>query len=279
MPMDADSVGYETTPIHYEYDWRDTVLYALGVGATPDDELAFLYEGFGPKVFPTFCTIPTFTVFDALVDRIECDRSGMVHHSQQVTLLKPLRPAAKLVIQGRVDGLYDLKRLAMAVLAIDAYDEDDELAICGEVTLALLKDGRFGGPRPPKAERVHVPDRLPDFESSEMIPPAQALLYRLNGDYNPLHADPAFAATVGFERPIVHGLCTFGYAGRAVVRHVCDGDPDRMPTLRAQFSSPVFPGDTLIIRGWREDERVVLSATTKERPDDTCLTQAYAVVR
>ena len=279
MPMDGDSVGYETPPIDYEYDWSDTVLYALGVGATPEHELAFLYEGQGPKVVPTFCTIPTFTAFDALVDRIGCDRSGMVHHSQQATLYKPLQPAAKLVIKGRVDGLYDLKRVAMAVFIIDGYDESDELAMRGQVTLALLKDGRFGGPRPPKAERVSLPDRVPDFETAEAIPSTQALLYRLNGDYNPLHADPSFATEVGFTKPIIHGLCTFGYAGRAVVRHACDGDPDRMLALRAQFSSPVFPGDTLIVRGWYEDERVLLSASTQERPGEMCLTQAVASLR
>jgi acyl dehydratase len=279
MAIDPESLGYETPPIHYEYGWQDTVLYALGVGAHPEHELDFLYEGRGPKVLPTFCTIPTFTAFDALVDRIGCDRSGMVHHSQQVTLYEPLRPNGKLVVRGRVEGLYDLKRVAMAVFVIDAHDENDELVIRGEVTLALLKDGGFGGPRPPRTERVVLPERAPDFETHQTIGDDQALLYRLNGDYNPLHADPSFATEVGFERPILHGLCTFGYAGRAVVQHACDGDPARMTTLRAQFSSPVFPGDTLVVRGWREGERIIVSANTAERPKDACLTQAYALLR
>ena len=122
MPIDVDSLGYETPPIEFAYDWRDTVVYALGVGATAD-ELDFVYEGRGPKVLPTFCTIPTFTAFDALVDRIGCDRSGMVHHSQEMTLYKPLQPSAKLEVRGTVDGLYDLKRMAMSVFVIDAYDE------------------------------------------------------------------------------------------------------------------------------------------------------------
>lgn len=279
MPIDPDSLGYETDPIHYAYDWRDTVLYALGVGATPEEELDYLFEGRGPKVVPTFCTIPTFKAFDPLVDRIGCDRTGMVHHSQEITSFKPMKPEAKLLIKGRVDGLYDLKRLAMAVFVIDAYDESEELVARGEVTLALLKDGRFGGPRPPRATRVTVPDRDPDFEAVETISDTQALLYRLNGDFNPLHADPAFAADVGFDRPILHGLCTFGYAGRAVVRHACDGDPDRLCTLRAQFSNPVFPGDSLVARGWHEDDRVILSASTRGRPGDACLTQAFATLR
>jgi acyl dehydratase len=279
MAIDPKSLGYETPPIEFRYTWRDTIVYALGVGASPDEELDFLYEGRGPKVLPTFCTIPTFAVFDALVDRIGCDRSGMVHHSQEMNIFKPLRPNAKLEVRGRVDRLYDLKRMAMSVFVIDAHDEQGDLIIRGEVTLLLLKDGRFGGSRPPRSEREPMPEREPDFETQDRVAPTQALLYRLSGDYNPLHADPEYAAKVGFDRPILHGLCTFGYAGRSVVSQVCGGDPDRVATLRGQFSNPVFPGDTLVVRGWNQGERVILSVSTEERPDELCLSHAYAVIR
>ena len=157
MTIDAQSLGFETPPTDFDYTWRDTVLYALGVGASADGELDYLYEGRGPKVIPTFCTVPTFAVFDALVDRIGCDRQGMVHHSQQVDVFKPLPPNGRLRVTGRVAALYDLKRLAMSVFSIDAHDENDELAIRGEVTLALLNDGGFGGERPPK---THESKRL-----------------------------------------------------------------------------------------------------------------------
>lgn len=200
MAIDAKSLGYEASPIEFSYTWRDTVMYALGVGASADTELDYLYEGRGPKVLPTFCTIPTFAAFDALVDRIGCDRQGMVHHSQQMDLFKPLRPNARLRVMGKVVGLYDLKRLAMSVFSIDAFDEDGDLIIRGEVTLALRNDGGFGGERPPKTARVHPPDREPDFEVRNRVGPTQALLYRLSGDYNPLHADPDFAARIGLTR-------------------------------------------------------------------------------
>ena len=278
MPIDPDSLGYETPPIPFDYTWRDAVVYALGVGATADRELDFLYEGRGPKVLPTFCTIPTFAAFDALVDRIGCDRSGMVHHSQDAQIFKPLQPNATLTVRGRVDGLYDLKRVAMSVFVIDGFDEDGDLAVRGEVTLLLLKDGRFGGERPQRPPRVSIPEREPDFETRERIATTQALLYRLSGDYNPLHADPEFAAKVGFDRPILHGLCTFGYAGRSVVSQACGGAPERLRQIRAQFSNPVFPGETLIVRGWNEGERVLLSASTEERPEEPCLSQAFAVL-
>ncbi|MBW2188561.1 MAG: MaoC family protein [Deltaproteobacteria bacterium] len=279
MTIDAQSLGYETSPIDFNYTWRDTVVYALGVGASADAELEYLYEGRGPKVLPTFCTIPTFAAFDALVDRIGCDRQGMVHHSQQMNLFKPLRPNGQLRVTGKVAGLYDLKRLAMAVLCIDAHDEDGDLITRGEVTLLLRNDGGFGGERPPKTERVNPPRRAPDFEIRDQVGPTQALLYRLSGDYNPLHADPDFAAQAGFDRPLLHGLCTYGYAGRAVVKGACGGDPDKLATLRGQFSNPVFPGDMLIIRGWNEGERLIVSVTTEQRPDKPCLSNAYAVLR
>jgi len=279
MAIDAQSLGYETPPIDFNYNWRDTVVYALGVGASADEELDYLYEGRGPQVLPTFCTIPTFAAFDALVDRIGCDRRGMVHHSQQMELFKPLRPNAQLRVMGKVTALYDLKRLAMSVFSVDAYDENDALVSRGEVTLLLRNDGGFGGERPPKTERVDLPERDPDFEIRDQIGPTQGLLYRLSGDYNPLHADPDFAAQAGFDRPILHGLCTYGFAGRAVVAQACGGDPGKLATLRGQFSNPVFPGDTLIIRGWNEVERLILGVTTEQTPEKPCLSNAYAVLR
>lgn len=278
MPIDPNSVGYETPPITFHYTWRDTVVYALGVGATAERELDFLYEGRGPKVLPTFCTVPTFAAFDALVDQIGCDRSGMVHHAQSIELLRPLSPNAGLTVTGRVAALYDLKRMAMSVFRIEARDETDDLIIVGEVTLLLMKDGRFGGPRPPRAARRAIPERPADFERRERVPSTQALLYRLSGDANPLHADPAFAAEVGFDRPILHGLCTFGYAGRAVLSEACGGDPARFRSMQGQFSRPVFPGDTLIVRGWRDADEVLLSVATEEAPDEPAVSQAYAIV-
>ena len=279
MVLDPDSVGYETPSIDFRYGWRDTVIYALGVGASSSDELAFLYEGRGPKVLPTFATIPTFAAFDALVDRIGCDRVGMVHHSQRLEVTKELAPEGDLRVVGRVAGLYDLRRLAMSVFHIDAFDESGDLVVRGVVTLVLRNDGDFGGPRPPRTERVVPPDRAPDFEVTEAVPVDQALLYRLSGDYNPLHADPEFAARAGFDQPILHGLCTFGYAGRAVLHHAAGGDPARLGTLQGQFSAPVFPGDVLVTQGWRVDRRIVLRVTTEDRPEAVCLSQAYAELR
>ncbi len=279
MAIDPQTIGYQTESIEFRYTWREAILYALGVGANADTGLDFLYEGRGPKVLPTFATIPTFAAFDALVDKIGCDRQGMVHHSQRLEVLKALKPNACLKVNGRVAGLYDLKRVATSVFEIEVNDEEGDLVARGVVTLLLRNDGDFGGDRPPRTERVIPPDRESDFEVREIIPPTQALLYRLSGDHNPLHVDPAFAASAGFDRPILHGLCTFGYAGRVVLREVCAGDPKRFAALEGQFSAPIFPGDTMIIRGWRAENRVLLSVTAEARPDVLCLSNAYADLR
>lgn len=277
MALDLESIGHQTDPIEFRYGWHETVTYALGVG-TKEHRLDYLYEGLGPKVWPTFATIPTFAAFDALVDRITCDRRGMVHHSQRLELYRPLAPAGVLRVSGRVAGLYDLKRFAMAVFDIDAVDEAGDAVVRGVVTLLLLHDGRFGGERPPRSERITYPAREPDFTVRESIPATQALLYRLNGDANPLHADPGFAQEAGFDRPILHGLCTFGYVGRVVLEEACDADPARMTAIQGQFSAPVFPGDTLIVEGWREDGRVLVRARTEERPSEVCLSAGYAEI-
>lgn len=279
MSIDLESLGYEAEPRDYSYAWRDAVLYALGVGAQPQTELDFLFEERGPRVLPTFAVVPTFTLFDELVDRIGCDRTGMVHESQRMRFRKPLAPSGTLRVTGRVAGLYDLKRMAMARLEVEARDEAEELVAEAEISLLLRHDGGFGGPRPPRSSRVAVPERSPDFELSQLVSPAQAALYRLSGDLNPLHLDPSFAAQVGFDRPILHGLCTFGYAGRAVLSELCDGEPGRLRALQGQFRNPVFPGDTLLIRGWEAEEgRVILNLTTAERPTEACLSSAVAEI-
>jgi len=279
MAIDPTTVGYQTDSIEFCHTWRDTVLYALGVGATADTNLDFLYEGRGPRVLPTFASIPTFAAFDELVDKIGCDRLGIVHHSQRLEVLKALKPNACLEVTGRVAGLYDLKRVAMSVFDIEVNDEKGDTVARGVVTLVLRNDGKFGGDRPPRSKRIPPPEREPDFEVRETVPPTQALLYRLSGDHNPLHVDPEFAAKTGFDRPILHGLCTLGYAGRVVLNEVCDGDPERFAALQGQFSAPVYPGDTLVIRGWKAEDRVFLSVMTDERPADVCLSNAYAELR
>jgi acyl dehydratase len=154
--------------------------------------------------------------------------------------------------------------------------------ICSTTWSIIVRgDGNFGGPRPPSGgDDPSVPkDRPADWTFEEATSPEQALLYRISGDVNPLHADPAFATAVGFPQgPILHGLCTYGHVGRAILKHAAGGDPSRLRSFSAQFRKPVWPGDTLVTQGWNlGDGKVVVVASVKGRPDPV-LTNAWAEI-
>lgn len=278
MALNPDAVGITTEELVHEYSWQDVVLYALGVGAT-EAELDYLYEGRGPRVLPTWAVVPTFAVPGLLLGKVGGSLLGVVHGAQSITLHRAFAPEGKLTTVGKVAGIYDLKRLAQAVFTSETRDEAGELVCETEWLIIYRDDGGFQGERPPKTVRKRAPKREPDFEVVEATRPEQALLYRLVGDYNPLHADPAIGEKVGFGKPILHGLCTYGYVGRAVVQHACGGDPAKLAGLSGQFRKPVWPGDTLVVRGWMEEGECIVRAYTKERPDGEVFSNGIATLR
>jgi acyl dehydratase len=275
MSLDLSAVGHRTESFVYEYDWRTVVLYALGVGTTHED-LDFLYEGRGPRVLPTFAVVPSYPPVAALFERTRCDMTRLVHGTQWIRLHGPIPPAGRLETVGVVKGIYDMKKLAQVVLATSTTAEGKP---CFETEWSLyIRDaGGFGGERPPKSEAPKIPDRPADFHVELPTSPEQALLYRLSGDLNPLHADPAFATAAGFAQgPILHGLCTFGVVGRAVIKAVCGGDERRLLALGAQFRRPVWPGETLRTTGYVLDSgRVALEAFAGDKPEPV-ITSAWA---
>ncbi len=277
MALNPDAVDKTTREMVREHDWKAAVLYALGVGAKAD-ELDFLYERRGPKVLPTYAVVPTFDAVSVLIGEVNGNLLGVVHGGQRIRLHKPFAPNDRLVTVGKVAGVYDLKRMAQVFFTTETRDGGGALVCETEWNIIYRMDGGFGGKPPPKTERVHVPDRSPDFRVEEKTSPEQALLYRLNGDLNPLHADPEVATSAGFERPILHGLCTYGFVGRAVLREACGGDPARMKGLSGQFRKPVMPGETLVTEGWQEDGRILLRASTVERPGEFVFSNAWAEV-
>ncbi len=278
-----EAAGAESAPLRFHYRWQDAALYALGIGAT-QRELAFVYEGLdraGPRVFPTFAVIPSYEACKALFETVGGDFAGVVHGSQSIRLHRAFAPAGELVTVGRVAGVHDLKRMAQVTYATTTRDAAGELVCETEWTIMYLLDGGFGGDPPPRSARVRAPEREPDWTVEEKISPEQALLYRLSGDHNPLHADPSVAeraSKVTGGRPILHGLCTYGYVGRALVAHECDGDPARLRSFSGRFSKPVWPGDTLIVRGWREDGRTIVTAGTREHPEEPVFANAWAEI-
>lgn len=276
--------GATTAPLEFDYTWKDTVLYALGIGAG-QRELAFTYEGLedrGPRVFPTYAVIPTYEACKALFETVGGDFGGVVHGGQLIRLHKPFPASGRLTTLGKVANVGDLRRMAQVIFSTETRDAAGELVCETEWTIMYLLDGGFGGDAPPKSVRVRAPERPADWTVEYPTSTDQALLYRLSGDLNPLHADPRAAEKaqkVTEGRPILHGLCTYGYIGRALLEKECGNDPAKLKLFAGRFSKPVWPGDTLVVSGWREEGRVILQASTKEHPEEPVFSNSWAEIR
>jgi 3-hydroxyacyl-CoA dehydrogenase/3a,7a,12a-trihydroxy-5b-cholest-24-enoyl-CoA hydratase len=261
------------------YDEGDLALYALGVGAAtdPNDDngLRLVYEGHGGgmKPLPTYAVIPAtnailgFAKEGVTPPGLNYGLDRLLHGEQYVELVRPLPLKATLTTKGTVKDIWDKGKGALVVTALDSYDEDGDLLIKSEMTAFIRGAGGWGGERGPSADINVPPSREPDIVAEDSIPDNQALLYRLSGDWNPLHVDPGMAKAFGFDRPILHGLCTFGYAGRRVLeRFAPDGNPDFFKSIKVRFADNVYPGDTLITEMWKESEqRIVFQCKVKER--------------
>jgi len=279
--VDVDeALGYEFPEARSSYDERDVALYALGVGAgaNPLDaaELKLVYE-----LDNDFQTLPTFGVVPALRVMMDNAKDGvqapglnyglerLLHGEQYTEVRRPLPPTAKLTHRARIKDIFDKGKGALIVTAIETLDEDGEVLIYNESTAYIRGAGGWGGERGPSSPGNEAPERTPDAVVEENIPVHQALLYRLSGDWNPLHADPAFAKAFGFDKPILHGLCTFGYAGRHVISKMApDGDARFFKSIKVRFANNVYPGDTLVTEMWKDGEgRVVFRCSVKERDE------------
>jgi acyl dehydratase len=278
MPFDRSLAGQWTAPVSSEVTWRDTALYALGVGAKRD-ELDLLYERRGPKVLPSFAVVPKFKPMLDLLTKSGGDLSLLVHNAERVTVHAPLEASGRLLTTAAVRDFYDMRRFAQVLVDTRTHDERGLLVAETTSTMLFRDQGGFGGAPPPReASPVERPkDAPPTFAVEEVTSPEQALLYRLSGDHNPLHADPEFARGVGFERgPILHGLCTFGFMVRHVAKGACGGDAGRIRAFEGQFRRPVWPGDTLLTEGWLvRPGAVALRVRVPER-DEAVITGAWA---
>jgi acyl dehydratase len=264
MAINLGLVGKKSAPIPFTYTWKDTVLYALGVGAKID-ELDFLYEGRGPKVLPTFAVVPSFAAMISVAGDLGANPMMILHGEQKSILHRAIPAGATLKTTSEVKGIYDKGKGALVVVEARTVDEKNEPVFDNVFSIFVRGEGGFGGERGPEAAKADPPSRAPDFEIVEATTREQALLYRLSGDVNPLHADPNMAKFGGFDRPILHGLCTYGHAGRAVLRGACGGDPSKLRSFAARFSGVVFPGDTLTTRGWKTDGgQYIVTTSTQE---------------
>ncbi len=282
MGLNPEATGRTTDPIEHTYNWRDVALYALGIGAGADD-LDYVYEKRGPKVLPTYAVVPAFEACRQLFDVIGGDMGGVVHGGQKITIHKPFAPCGTLTTVGEVAGVYDLRRMAQSVITTQTRDEAGELLCETEWTIMYLKDGGYGGEAPPRSLKVRPPEREPDWIVDASTTESQALIYRLGSfDLNPLHVDPEaamLAEKVTQGRPILHGLCTYGYIARAIIAQEHGGDADQLKTFYGRFSKPIWPGESIRTEGWREDGRIIVRAAATERPTDHIFTNAYAETR
>jgi acyl dehydratase len=264
-PLDPGILGFRYPTYEFDYADRDTILYALGIGAgRKDEELRFVYEGAadGFVTFPTQAVIAPASLLLRIGELLGVDETRMLHGEQRLTLNAPLPTAGHAKVQAHVSQLRD--KGAGAIIDTTATVEvDGELYATAIFSSFIREAGGFGGER---GESLTAPsvDRDPDIVLTEATSVVQAQVYRLSGDLNPLHVDPAFAHEAGFERPILHGLSTYGFAARMALAELTGGDPSTVRGVDARFVSPVMPGDRLRLELWRTSPRTVYGRLTAE---------------
>ncbi|MFG2142436.1 MaoC/PaaZ C-terminal domain-containing protein [Streptomyces sp. NPDC048650] len=292
MPIDAaKATSAEPRTTELAWDHKDVQLYHLGIGAgaaTPDkphpatdpDELRYTLES-ALHVLPSFATVAgsgsslpegsrepgegTAVSGGLSVPGIDVDLAAVLHGGQKVTVHRAIPVSGRAVQTSTVPAVHDKGKAAVIVLRSEVADADGPLWTC-DTQIFVRGEGGFGGERGPSA-RLEIPGRAPDRTTERLIREDQALLYRLSGDWNPLHADPEFAELAGFDRPILHGLCSYGVTLKAVVDTVLGGDVARVRAYTTRFAGVVFPGETLRIRMWEGEGRTQVSVTAADRDD------------
>ncbi|MGW2232001.1 MaoC/PaaZ C-terminal domain-containing protein [Streptomyces formicae] len=272
MPIDAaKAVAAEPRSAEIAWDHKDIQLYHLGLGAglpaTDPDELRYTLES-KLHVLPSFATVAGAgmgVVGGLSAPGIEVNLAAVLHGGQAITLHRPIPSDGRATSTSKVAAVYDKAKAAILVLRTEVADADGPLWT-SDAEIFVRGEGGFGGDRGPSA-RVPAPEGDPDAEVERPVREDQALLYRLSGDWNPLHADPEFAKLAGFDKPILHGLCTYGMTLKAVVDTLLGGDVSRVRSYRTRFTGVVFPGETLRIRMWRTEGRVQATVTAVERDD------------
>ncbi len=267
MALKFDAIGKKIGPVTKSYTWKDTVLYALGVGAGFSD-LEYCYEK-DLKVIPSFGITTIYDFMPQLAATSSVNLAGVLHGEQELIFHHPIPPEGTLTTEGAITHYYDKgkEKGALVVAEFDTYHSNGKKLFTSVVTVFSRLDGGFGGDNAPKKE-VNFPDRKPDFAVEGKPSEDQPLLYRLSGDTFQLHVDTEFAEMAGFEKPIMHGLCTHGYACRALIQSLIPGEPEKVRRLDCRFKRPLYPGTLIKTVIWKIEEGKavwkVVNAQTKE---------------
>lgn len=270
MAIDPNkAVGAALPPGEASWNRDQVILYHLGIGAgdPPTDarELSYTYEK-SLKVIPSYGVVPVFSALGGIITvpglAGEFNPLLLLHGEQDIEIAKPIPVEARVKNTGKVAAIYDKGKAAVAVLEAETRDAaSNELLFTNRFTLFLRGAGGFGGDPGPSV-KLDPPSRAPDLEARSKTLPQQALLYRLSGDKNPIHADPDAAKLAGQDRPFLHGLCSFGIVCKAVVDTALGGDVAQVARYQARFAGIVFPGDEIVTSMWREGKQILVAAKT-----------------
>ena len=284
-PLSA--VGYTSKPVPFSYNFKDLIIYALGVGVSTKDKngLRYLYEN--DEMFsalPTFGVIPAMSGLEDLVSGnipgLNFHLANVLHGEQYMEILKPIPTSGRLENIFRIQDVLDKGSGMVLLIEVETRDENNELLMRNQNSIFVKGSGGFNGPRNSKhlTPVSTPPSRSPDKTLKHKTSVDQAALYRLSGDLNPLHIDPAFSAIGGFSSPILHGLCTYGIAVRHVIDGFCAGDPGAVREIKARFSKPVLPGQTVITEMWKDGDKVLFSCQVQET-GEKCLTGGWVRIQ
>lgn len=285
MAIDPQTLlNWKFPDLEHSYTDKDTMLYALGAGCASDpaaepDDLKYVYES-NLVALPTMAVVVAYPGFWLGNPKTGVDAAKVLHGEQALVLHKPLPATGTIIGRGRVSDILDKGAEKGAVLYSERtlFDKatGDKIATMTSTTM-LRGDGGFGGKSGPQPEPHVLPTSAPETKVDIKTALNSALIYRLSGDRNPLHADPAIAAKGGFKAPILHGLCTYAVVGRAILKACCGNDPARLKSLKVRFSSPVYPGETIRTEIWQGKGHASFRARVVER-DVVVLNNGYAEI-
>jgi NAD(P)-dependent dehydrogenase (short-subunit alcohol dehydrogenase family)/acyl dehydratase/putative sterol carrier protein len=270
MALNLDAIGKKIGPLTKSYTWKDPVIYALGVGAG-FSELEYCYEK-DLKVLPSFSIVTLYDFMPALVDLGHVNLAGILHGEQEIIFHHPIPPEGILTTEGTITHYYDRgkDKGAFIVSEFETRHSNGQKLYTSIATVLARLDGGFGGEKPPK-EKVRFPERAPDIEVPDAPAADQPLFFRLSGDIFPLHVDAEFARMAGFDKPIMHGLCTHGFACRAVIKSLFPGEPERMTRFKVRFSKPLYPGVPIKTQIWKDKEGKAFFRTINAETGDVVI--------